>query len=133
MVLGAGAKFRPLLSRLVGWDEGLSGQIHYPLVPIGGPIGTSTYATYILTPLQGHIPNSKQFSTFIATQEIAHEESLVSFDVVSLFARVPTLLTIWIAKQRVQSGTHLAGRSFLTITEIITLLKFCLDTTYLAF
>ena len=78
-------------------------------------------------------PNSKQFSTFIATQEIAHEESLVSFDVVSLFTRVPTSLAIQVAKERLESDTHLAERSFLTVTEIITLLKFCLDATYLAF
>ena len=117
----------------MGWGEGLSGQIHCPLLPIGGPIGTSTYATYLLTPLQGHIPNSKLFSTFIATQEIAHEESLESFDVVSLFTRVPTLLAIQVAKQRLESDTHLAESTFLTITEIIALLKFSLDTTYLAF
>ena len=39
----------------------------------------STYAIYLLAPLQGHIesaiPNSKQFSAFIATLEIAHEVS----------------------------------------------------------
>ncbi len=48
----------------------------------------SKHLCYLLRPLLDHtestIPNSKQFSAFIATQEIAHEESLVSFDVVSL-------------------------------------------------
>ena len=71
-------------------------------------------------------------STFIATLEIAHEESLVSFDFVSLFTRVRTSLAIQVAKQHLESDTHLAERSFLAITEIITLLKFCLDLDHLS-
>ena len=73
-----------------------------PLRPIVSFVSSPTYQLskhlcYLLRPLQGHtestIHNSKQFSTFIATQEVAHEESLVSFDVVSLFTRVPDLAT----------------------------------------
>ena len=52
----------------------------------------SKHLCYLRRPLQGHtestIPNSKQFSTFIATQEIAHEKSLASFDFVLLFTRI---------------------------------------------
>ena len=97
----------------------------------------SKHLCYLLRPLLDHtesaISNPKQFSAFIATQEIAHEESLVSFDVVSLFTRVPTSLAVQVAKRRLESDTHFAERSSLTVTEMITLLKFCLDATYLTF
>ena len=49
------------------------------------------------------------------------------------FTRVPTSLAVQVAKQRLELDTHLAERSSLTVTEIITLLKLCLDATYLAF
>ena len=54
-------------------------------------------------------------------------------DIVSLFTRVPASPAIQVAKHRLESDTQLAERFSLAIAKIITLLKFCLDATYLAF
>ena len=58
---------------------------------------------------------------------------MVSFDVVSLFTKVPTDLAIRVARQRLAEDPSLPERSALAPDEVISLLKFCLVATYLAY
>ena len=69
--------------------------------------------------------------TFL-TQRLG-EEILVSFDVVSLFTKVPIELAIHVAKERLQECNTLEDRTALSINEIMQLLEFCLKATYFSF
>ena len=57
----------------------------------------------------------------------------MSFDVVSLFTRVPVHLAVSVARERLLSDDTFSDRTHLSIDNIILLLKFCLDATYLCF
>ena len=113
-----------------------------PLQPIVSFILSPTYQlskhlSKVLEPLVGNtehsVHNSADFPKFISAQTIDDNKTLVSFDVVSLFTKVPVDLAIQIASQRLQNDTSLTGRTSLTSTEIPTLLEFCLNATYFAF
>ena len=113
-----------------------------PLRPIVSFVNSPTYAlskhlVSILAPLvgksQSHVRNSTEFASFITRQTIPQEMTMVSFDVVSLFTKVPTDLAIRVACQRLAEDPSLPERSALSPDEVVSLLKFCLDATYLAY
>ena len=58
---------------------------------------------------------------------------LVSFDVVSLFTNVPADLAVRVAHERLSADSSLAERTSLSTEQVVNLLKFCLDATYLAY
>ena len=91
----------------------------------------------ILAPLVGdtshNVRNSTDFATFVCSQNLNDDETVISFDVVSLFAKVPTDLTIQVAQQHLLDDTSLTGRTSLTTDEITTLLEFFLNATFLPF
>ena len=74
----------------------------------------------------------EHFSNLVKTQRLG-EEILVSFDVVSLFTKVPIELAIHIAKEQLQEDNTLEDRTALSINDIIQLLEFCLKATYFSF
>ena len=91
----------------------------------------------ILSPLVGrstsHVRNSAEFSTFIAGLTLPPAMTLVSFDVVSLFTKVPTDLAAKVAKERLLMDPSLPERTALSTDEVVNLLTFCLNATYLSF
>ena len=74
----------------------------------------------------------EHFSNFVKTQRLG-EEIPVSFDVVSLFTKVPIELAIHVAKEQLQEDNTLEHRTALSINDIIQLLEFCLEATYFSF
>ena len=58
---------------------------------------------------------------------------LVSFDVVSLFTKVPADLAVRVAHERLSADSSLAERTSLSTEQVVNLLKSCLDATYLAY
>ena len=67
------------------------------------------------------------------TQKLRDTEFLVSFDVVSLFTRVPTTRAIQVTRERLLGDLSLSDRTSLTVEDICSLLKLCLEATYLFF
>ncbi len=97
----------------------------------------SKYLVSFFFPLVGnsdhHVCNSTDFAKFITAQTLEEEEVLVSFDVVSLFTRIPTNLAVQVARQCIQDDSSLQERTSLTPSEIVSLLELCLNATYFAF
>ena len=58
---------------------------------------------------------------------------MVSFDVVSLFTNVPMELAIQVTEHYLRNDPELEIHTPLTVEEIISLLKLCLNATYLRF
>jgi hypothetical protein len=68
---------------------------------------------------------------FICSQVLSNEV-LVSF-VVSLFTKVPTDLTITVAREKLEADDSFSECTALSADNVIHLLRFCLDATYLSF
>ena len=112
-----------------------------PLRPIVSFVGSPTYnlskfLANILSPLIGnteqHVQNSLRFLEDLKNYSIDDDESMVSFDVISLFTNVPIKLALEIAERRLKlfDTDHLSSFSKLSINEICTGLNLCLKATY---
>ena len=110
-----------------------------PLRPIVPFVSSATYSVSkhlvsILSPLvvysKHHVRNSTDFAKFITAQRVEEDEVLVSFDVVSLFTRIPTNLSVQVACQRLQDDPSLSEYTSLTPGETVSLLELCLNATY---
>ena len=97
----------------------------------------SKFLAQILSPLVGrtnsHASNSLEFASFIRTQRLMEDELLVSFDVVSLFMCVPVDLAVEVAQRRLDNDETLSDRTSLNVQEVVGLLSFCINATYLSF
>ena len=113
-----------------------------PLRPIVSSTGTVTYNTAkelakILKPLVGlsshHIHNTKDFIDHIKEVRLRQGESIISYDVTSLFTSVPIQPVLNIIHQRLTTDQDLKNRTNMTIQHIINLLEFCLNSTSFVF
>ena len=77
--------------------------------------------------------NSFAFSQQIRYRHIAHDEVMVSFDVVSLFTSIPTKLALQVVKQRLQQDISLTQRTDISITNITKLLEFVLQNSFFTY
>ena len=64
---------------------------------------------------------------------IREDQTMVLFDLVSLFTNVPTYLAIQVAKRRLEGYDRLKERTELTAKEVLCFLKFYLDLKYFTF
>ena len=79
-----------------------------------------------------HVRNSTNFAKFNTAHTLEEDEVLFSFDVVSLFTKIPTNPAIQVARH-LQDDSSLLERTSLTPSEIVSLLELCLNATYFAF
>ena len=109
-----------------------------PLRPIVSFVNSPTYAVSsylakILSPVVANtdytVKNSCDFADFIRGKTLNAESELVSFDVVSLFTKIPVDLAIKVAEKRLKQDASLGQRTSLAVEDLIDLLSFCLNTT----
>ncbi|XP_065326070.1 uncharacterized protein LOC135932513 [Pelmatolapia mariae] len=110
-----------------------------PLRPIVNSINSATYniskhLATILAPLVGntphHIKNSTDFTDKVQKLTLDPDETMVSFDVVSLFTCIPTTEAVETVRKRLQEDSALEDKTNFTPDQICTLLDLCLTTTY---
>ena len=108
------------------------------MIPIVSFDNSSTYAisgslAKILSPVVRNtdytIKNSCEFEDFIRDKTLNACGELVSFAVVSLFAKIPVDLAVKVAEERLREDASLGLRTSLPVEDIIHLLSFCLETT----
>ena len=118
-------------------------KIHKPEIPLrlivsflNSPMyERSLHLVSTLSPLIGkstsHVKNSVKLASFIAGQILSSEMILVSFDVVSLFMRVPADLAVSVANERLRADSSLSEQTALSAEQVVKLWQFCLDSTYI--
>ena len=113
-----------------------------PLRPIVSSIGAVTYLTSkevarILRPLVGksihHVKNTQDFLDSIKGIHLGKDQCMMSYGVKALFTSVPTKKASNIIKQMLEEDQELSQRTALTIENIISLLEFCITSTYFSF
>ena len=113
-----------------------------PLRPIVSSIGSPTYnlskeLARILSPLRGkttsYIKNSSHFVEMIKDRTISESDLMVSFDIKSLFTRVPIKECLEIVEEKLNSDDTLGERTTLTPSTITNLLSLCMSSTYFGF
>ena len=113
-----------------------------PLRPIVSFIGSPTYAlskelASILFKLTGlsehHVKNSEEFVKSVTSIKIEETEILVSFDVISLFTKIPVDLAIKVAQERLHKLQNLNELTKWSVKDICNGLQICLEATYLTF
>ena len=82
-----------------------------------------------------HVKDSKDFVQFTRTLNLADDETMVSFDVESLFTSVPVDVACEVAKKRLESemkkeDSIVRASTAMEVDDILLLLKLCLNTTY---
>ncbi|KAK7893340.1 hypothetical protein WMY93_022492 [Mugilogobius chulae] len=140
---------RPMYYRLYPGDAipciyGLP-KVHKQEVPLR-PIVCSTdsitynvakYLKTILAPLVGntehHVENTQDFVEKVKHLLVDADDTIVSYDVVSLFTCIPTEEALAAVRQRLQEDNTLQERTKLTPSHICNLLDICLNTTYFKF
>ena len=113
-----------------------------PLRPIVSSIGIVTYQTSkevarILKPLVGrsphHVKNTQDFIDQIKGIHLGKDQIMMSYDVKALFTSVPITKAITIIKQLLEQDQELQQRTSLSIENILSLLEFCITSTYFSF
>ena len=120
-------------------------KIHKPNAPlrpivsfINSPLyNLSKFLTNILSPLIGKndctVKNSYDFVDSISKLKIGNDECLASFDVISLFTKIPVDLTKSIIIKLLKSDNCLHERTNLTFEEVVEGINLCLNNTYIQF
>ncbi len=114
-------------------------KVDYPLRPIVTCIDSALYETSksltkILSPLQNKngfsVANSTQFKNKICNITIDDDESMISFDVVSLFTAIPVDKACRYIRTKLENDPTLPDRTQLDIDDIIRLLSFVLSNSF---
>ena len=115
---------------------------NYPLRPIVSAVNSTTYKTarFISTMLSPYIhtspsfiENTRHFIEQIRRLHIEEDETLVSFDVKSLFTSAPTVDAMQTIKETLQADPMLESRIGISGDTLMSLIKLCLSTTHFKF
>jgi hypothetical protein len=79
------------------------------------------------------VKNAEQFAEFISDQEVANDELVVSFDVVSLFTSIPIDMAIDIIQRKLEGSDGWRNHTQLTKGQVLDLLSFLLHNSYFVF
>ena len=113
-----------------------------PLRPIVSNIGSVSYATSkelarILKPLVGrspyHVHNNQDLIEDLRSLKLGKDECLMSFDIKALFTSVPIQPAINVIQTLLEEDQDLKQRTSMSVSHIISLLEFCLGSTYFYF
>ena len=113
-----------------------------PLRPIVSTIGSPTYGlakelARILSPLAGRtssfVENSTHFVKKIRNTPLDGSDLMVSFDVVSLFTKVPVEEAIGAISEMLEKDEFIDERTTMSTGELCRLTSFCLRSTYFRF
>ena len=113
-----------------------------PLRPIVSSRGLITYGvakelSHIIKPLVGQSPHHLKYTQHFIQQlqgkRLEPGEVITSFDVKALFTSVPVQQSIQRVKQRLEQDNTLPQRTSMPISQITSLLEFCLTHTYFLF
>ena len=95
---------------------------------------TANYLTKIIGPVLGKtehtVKNSKEFVEQLKEVSLSASDKMVSFDVVSLFTKVPVADAIEVVCEKLSSDGTLADRTELSVTTIRRLMEACLECRY---
>ena len=152
LLLKKSSKISEETYKLLRSSDGLAPQLYglpkihkegVPLRPIVSFVNSPTYnvsryLARVLSPVVGNtdntVKNSQHFAEFIRGQTLDADQMLVSFDVVSLFTKIPVDLAIKVARNRLRyDDSNLWQRTSLPLEDITDLLSFCLNTTQFVF
>jgi hypothetical protein len=110
-----------------------------PLRPIVSSIGSPCYALAgflhkILSPLarksESFVKNSGHFIQLLKSVNLQSLDTVVSFDVVSLFTNAPVDEALQVIRNKLHNNNTLAKPAVLQVKAIMELLEVCLKTTY---
>jgi hypothetical protein len=111
----------------------------FPLRPIVSSIGSIAYQAArliadILSPLVGktdhNIKNSQDFVLKIKDLQIPPGHVMHSYDVTALFMSILVPAASIAARGRLMQDDKLADRTKMSVEQVMTILEFCLNTTY---
>ncbi len=91
----------------------------------------------ILRPLVGqsrsNVLNSYSFVDEITNITVFESDILVSYDVVSLYTKVPVNESLTYIRAKLETDDTLSDRTYLTVDEIVKACALCLGSTYFTF
>ena len=117
-------------------------KVNHPLRPTITSIdsalyNTSKFLSQILSPLQNQngfsVTNSTQFRNEISKMTISKDETVVSFDVVSLFTAIPVDKACTYIRTKLENDDTLSDRTQLDIDDILRLLQFVLSNSFFVY
>ena len=97
----------------------------------------ASYLTRVIGPVVGQseytMPNSSGFVDQVRQIEMSRTDIMVSFDVVSLFTKVPMAEAVDVVCQKLSDDETLADRTELSVVSIRRLIMACLECRYFIF
>ena len=110
--------------------------------PINSSIGSLSYklSKYLASVLKHlaneteySVKNAQQFAEFVSNEEVAEDELVASFDVISLFTSIPIGMAIDIVQKKLEGSDDWKNHTQLTRDQILDLLSFLLHNSYFIF